>query len=93
MKSKYIKYIWILFFSLITFDVYSLDEFNFDVSEIQILENGNKFVGDKRGVITNNKGIEINADRFEYYKKSEILNAKGNVRIIDRILHIRKKMI
>ena len=89
MKSKYIKYIWILFFSLITFDVYSLDEFNFDVSEIQILENGNKFVGDKRGVITNNKGIEINADRFEYYKKSETLNAKGNVIIIDKINNLK----
>ena len=85
MKSKHLKYIWILFFSLITFNVYSLDEFNFNVSEIQILEDGNKFIGNKRGIITNNNGIEINADRFEYYKKTEILNASGNVRIIDKI--------
>ena len=85
MKSKLLKFIWILFFSLISFNVYSLDEFNFDVSEIQILENGNKFIGNKRGIITNNNGIEINADKFEYYKKTEILNASGNVLIIDKI--------
>ena len=85
MTNKYYKYIWILFFFLITSKSHSLDNFSFDVSEIQILENVNKFIGNNRGTITSNNGIEINADQFEYNKKSEILNASGNVIIVDKI--------
>ena len=63
----------------------SNEQFNFDVTEVEILENGNKIVGKRRGKILTNDGIEINADKFEYYKESNILNASGNVLIIDSI--------
>ncbi len=63
----------------------SVDQFNFDVTEIEILENGNKFKGLKRGKISTNDGIIIKSDNFEYDKLSNILNAKGNVVIEDTI--------
>ena len=41
------------------------EQFNFDVSEIEILDNGNKVIGSKRGKITTNDGVIISADKFE----------------------------
>ena len=41
------------------------DQFNFDITEIEILENGNLFKGIKRGTISANNGIVIDADYFE----------------------------
>ena len=85
MKNNLNKIIIFTFFFLFISNVYSSEQFNFDVTEVQILENGNKFVGTKRGLITTNKGIEINADQFEYDKKLNILLASGNVKISDLI--------
>ncbi len=77
------KIFFILFFYLIFINAHSNEQFNFDVTEIEILDNGNKFLGSKRGVITTNEGITINANEFEYDKKQNILIAKGNVEIQD----------
>ena len=55
MKNNLNKIIIFTFFLFIS-NVYSSEQFNFDVTEVQILENGNKFVGTKRGLITTNKG-------------------------------------
>ena len=46
------------------------------MSEIIILENGNKFIGKNKGTITSDNGIIINADEFEYDKKLNILKVK-----------------
>ena len=40
---------------------------------------------EKRGKITTNDGITIDADRFEYDKIKNILKASGNIRIKDEI--------
>ena len=61
------------------------DQFNFDVTEIEIKENGNKFFGLKRGTITTENGLVINADKFIYDKILNILDAEGNVKIIDKL--------
>jgi LPS-assembly protein len=61
----------------------SAEQFNFDVTEIEILENGNLFKGLKRGTISTNDGIIINANQFEYNKILNKLDATGNVEIID----------
>ena len=61
------------------------DQFNFDVTEIEIKENGNKFFGLKRGKITTDSGLVINADKFIYDKILNILDAEGNVKIIDKL--------
>ena len=79
------KYILIIFISLISFKANSLEQFNFDVTEIEITNDGNIFKGLKRGKITSNDGILIDADNFEYNKKLNVLNASGNVKIEDKI--------
>ena len=83
MKNNIYKIILLLIFFLTSLNATGQEQFNFSVTEIDILENGNKFIGSDRGVITSNDGIEINADKFEYNKKKNILKASGNVKIID----------
>ena len=61
------------------------DQFSFDVSEIEVLENGNKIIGSKRGKISTGDGIIIEADNFTYKKIENVLNANGNVIIDDTI--------
>ena len=79
------KFIIFLFFYLFSFNALSSDQFTFDVTEIEILENGNKIIGKKRGSIETNNGIIFNADEFIYYKKLNLLNAKGGIKVLDKI--------
>ena len=44
------------------------EQFNFDVTEIEILEKGNKVKGLNRGRVTTNDGIILDADTFVYEK-------------------------
>ncbi len=85
MKNSLSKLISLIFLYLFISNAYGAEQFNFDVTEVQILENGNKFIGTKRGLIRTNKGIEINADQFEYDKILNVLKASGNVKITDLI--------
>ena len=63
----------------------STEPFNFDVTEIEISENGNKFRGFNRGKIKTDNNIVIDADQFDYDKLLNVLNATGNVKIVDTI--------
>ena len=85
MINKIYKLILIIFLSTNCLKAYGIEQFNFDVKEITILENGNKFIGTNRGKITTNEGIEIEADRFEYIKDINLLNASGNVKVMDNL--------
>ncbi len=83
-KSKLIFFIiFVLLFKIN--NIYSSEQFNFDVTEIEILDEGNIFKGLKRGKITTDEGLLIVADEFEYNKLLNILNASGNVEITDKI--------
>ena len=64
---------------------YADDQINFDVSQIEVTEGGNKIIGKKRGTITTNDGVIINADEFEYDKIKNILKAKGNITVKDEV--------
>ena len=81
-KLKKLLIITILFLSNI-FTVQANEQFNFDVTEVEIIEKGNKFIGKKRGIITTQDNIEIEADQFEYDKISNILKLTGNAKIVD----------
>ena len=61
------------------------DIFNFDVTEAEIIDDGNTFKGTKRGIATSEDGTIIHADNFEYDKLTNILKANGNVIIDDSI--------
>ncbi|WP_440652713.1 LPS-assembly protein LptD [Candidatus Pelagibacter sp. HIMB1542] len=78
-------YLILLFSFILTSSAISQEQFNFDVIEIEIVENGNKFIGNKKGKITSNNGIIITANKFEYDKNLNILNVTGNVEINDVI--------
>ena len=70
-----------LFFS----QVLANDSFNFDIPEIQILNNGNTYKGIKRGQITTSENFSIKADNFIYQKNDNTINASGNVILEDKI--------
>tara|TARA_B100001057_G_scaffold209886_1_gene210579 strand:- start:961 stop:3576 length:2616 start_codon:yes stop_codon:yes gene_type:complete len=85
MKSKLLLTFFINFFLFTASTVLGQDQFNFDVTEVEITENGNKFKGIKRGTIKTSDGIIINADEFDYHKVKNILNAKGKVQVFDQL--------
>ena len=74
MKNKFYSYFFIFFLNIVFCSgSYGLDQFNFNVTEIEILENGNIVKGLKRGTINTSDGLELNADNFTYNKISNIL--------------------
>ena len=85
MKNKFLIILIFCFnFFLIGFS-YAIDQFSFDVTEIEILENGNKIIGSNRGEISTSDGILIEADNFIYRKIENVLKANGNVILNDTI--------
>ena len=84
MLNKFLIYLLIIFNSMI-FYVHSNEQIYFDVSEIEILDGGNKIIGKNRGTITTNNGIIIKADEFIYDKEKNILEAAGNISIEDQL--------
>ena len=84
MRNKYLFFLIILIVSkLFYFNVNSAEQFNFDVTEIEISQNGEVIKGLKKGTINTNNGITIKADTFIYKKLLNILTAEGNVLIKD----------
>tara|TARA_X000000950_G_scaffold247849_1_gene306470 strand:- start:2459 stop:5071 length:2613 start_codon:yes stop_codon:yes gene_type:complete len=83
MKNNILIVFYFLILNFNFFNIYAQEQFDFDVTEIEISDNGEKFVGKKRGTITSTNGVIIISDRFEYLKKLNILSASGDVRIID----------
>ena len=83
MKSRFLKIFLLLIFSLTSINAYGVNEFNFDVSEIEITDDGNIFKGLKKGQVQSNDGLILNANSFKYNKKLNILEASGNVEIKD----------
>ena len=86
MKSNIKIIIFLIQFLLIlTGSSHGIEQFSFDVTEVEILENGNKFKGSKRGRITSENGITIDGDEFLYDKNLNILNVRGKVKIFDKV--------
>lgn len=88
MKNKYIIKFFLIFFFILSNHIFlhANEEFSFDITEIEITNDGNFFKGLKRGKATTNNGqIIIIADNFEYNKITNILIGQGNVEIIDKI--------
>ena len=59
------------------------DEFIFEVTDIEIIENGNIYKGNNRGKIISDNQIEITSNNFEYLKKINQLEANGDVQLTD----------
>jgi LPS-assembly protein len=83
-KNLISSIIFLFFFNIL--HLQAIETFNFNVTEVEITNEGNFFKGLKRGTAeTNNGQTIITADTFEYDKNTNILNAKGNVEIEDKI--------
>ena len=78
-------------------------EFDFNSSEIILLDNGNKIKGINGVVLTTNDGIKITAKQFDYDKINAVLNVTGNVIVFDdlnklvikseELIYLKKKEI
>ena len=81
-KIKFFLLVTIVFFLNFS-PIHSVEGFNFEITEIEIIENGNKFLGKDRGKITTDSNVIIEADTFAYNKLTNILKLNGNVIIND----------
>ena len=68
--------------SLSTFS-FSEEEFNFQVTEINIIENGDIVIGSNGGKAITNNGIEILGENFGITKVTNILKVDGKVKLIN----------
>ena len=86
MRNKFL-FLSAFFFIFLNYSFASSnDNFDFNITEIEITNNGNFFKGFKRGIIeTNNGETIITADTFEYDKIANILKVNGNVILENRI--------
>jgi LPS-assembly protein len=86
MKNKIILVFLIFIFNSSYFNSLTAEEFNFDTTELQVTENGNLIKGIDGGKITSkNNEIVITADTFIYNKFTTLLEAEGNVKLVDKI--------
>ena len=86
MKNKILRFLITIFvFNIATSNTIAEIQFNFDVTNVEILDNGNVFKGSNRGIITTDDGIVINGNSFEYTKDLNILKVIGDVKIEDTI--------
>jgi|TARA_B110000027_G_scaffold2760_1_gene2443 LPS-assembly protein len=83
MKNKFIKILFFCVLSLSYIELAFTGEFNFEISELEILDSGNVYKGNKRGKITTDNQIEIISNNFIYSKKNNRLELTGDVQIID----------
>ena len=89
MRNKFKRWIFILcFFFLASNSSKASEPFIFNVTELEILENGNQVNGNKGGTATSTDGSIIAAENFFYNKLTNILEASGNVRYLDEIKNI-----
>ena len=84
MKNKIKYFIKLILVNLFLIVPVSASEiFNFNVSNIEITQNGNIFKGYNGGEAFTNDGILIKAENFEYNKDLSTLISEGNVQLQD----------
>ena len=85
MKNKLFKILLLIVFNFGYLNIaYSNDDFNFKITEIEILENGNLILGSKGGKAVSENGSEIIGENFNYNKITNILKISNNVKFIDK---------
>ena len=75
----------IIFYILFFISNYSFsnETFIFEVTEIEIKDNGNKYIGKNKGIAKSLDGTTIEANNFEYDKNKNILISSGQVKVYD----------
>ena len=89
MKNNFLIFFLTLFFGINFLNISSAqDEFKFNITEIEISDDGNLIIGSKGGKAETYNGHEITAENFVYNKSKNILNVKGNVKFIDNNINL-----
>ena len=88
MKNKFIIIFVVFFFSLNNFLLALAEEYIFEVTDLEIIENGNIYKGNNRGKIKTDNQLEITSNNFKYYKKINKIEATGNVQLTDIVNNI-----
>ena len=83
MKSKFATFFLVLVFTLCNLSQVLGEEFIFEISDLEITENGNIYKGNNRGTIRTDSQLKLISDNFEYLKKINRLEANGNVQLFD----------
>ena len=83
MKNNFLKIVLLVFLMTFFFHKSYSNDFNFQVTEIEVSQNGDNYKGIKRGKIVTDDGLEIISDTFQYKKKINELDAAGNVEMLD----------
>ena len=83
MKSKFATFFFVLVFTLCNLSQVLGEEFIFEISDLEITENGNIYKGNNRGTIRTDSQLKLISDNFEYLKKINRLEANGNVQLFD----------
>jgi LPS-assembly protein len=83
MKNKSIIAIFLVLLNLNSSKIVLAEEFIFEVSNLEITENGNIYKGKNRGKIIADTQLELVSDNFEYLKETNQLKAEGNVQLFD----------
>ena len=83
MKNKFIIIFLILIIN-ISYPIYAIaEDFTFEVTDLEILENGNVYKSNNRGKILTDNQIEVISNSFKYLKKTNKLEAVGDVKFFD----------
>ena len=84
MKNNHKHFLILILCTFLMFESSKSNEpFIFDVTEIEILNEGNQINGYKGGTAISEDGSKIIAENFFYNKLTNILEATGNVKYID----------
>ena len=88
MRNNFKKILLIIFFKILFLLPVLSDDFIFKVTEIEVSDSGNKYKGINGGTITSKDNLKIISDTFEYDKSTNIIEAYGNVLIVDKTKNI-----
>jgi len=83
MKSKFATFFLVLVFTLCNLSQVLGEEFIFEISDLEITENGNIYKGNNRGTIRTDNQLKLISDNFEYLKKINRLEVNGDVQLFD----------
>ena len=83
MKSKFATFFLVLVFTLYNLNQVFGEEFIFEVSDLEITENGNIYKGNNRGTVRTDNQLKLISNNFEYLKKINRLEANGDVELFE----------
>ncbi|MDC1278126.1 organic solvent tolerance protein [Pelagibacteraceae bacterium] len=83
MKNKFITLLFVVILNLNPLNLTFADEFIFKVGNLEITNNGKVYKGNNRGKVTTDNQTEIISNNFEYLKKTNRLEANGDVILTD----------